>query len=162
MQAAAERERDQIAEVVAKEAAEHVEKARTRAAAETEELRRLAEEDVDLIKDWSKTEIERIRRDADRRMDERRKSLQDYLAKHETIIATEIDGVDAAIRGYRVALDRFFDELQGLDRPGRHRPPGRFAPRTAGSRRGPGERAGQRDRGARERPRRRRGPTEDR
>ena len=86
MQAAAVRERDRIAEVVAQDAAEHVEKARTRAAAEAEELSRLAEADVARIKDWSKTEIERIRRDADRRTDERRKSLEVFLAKHESII----------------------------------------------------------------------------
>ena len=117
MQAAAERERDYIAEFVTKEAAEQVEKSRVRAAAETEELRRLAEEDVALIKDSLKTEIERLRRDADRRMDERRNSLQDYLAKHESIIATEIDGVDAAIRGYRAALDGFFDDFKGSTDP---------------------------------------------
>jgi len=117
MQAAAERERDHIAEVVTKEAAEQVEKSRIRATAETEELRRLAEEDVALIKDSLKTEIERLRRDADRRMDARRNSLQDYLAKHESIIATEIDGVDAAIRGYRAALDGFFDEFKGSTDP---------------------------------------------
>jgi hypothetical protein len=117
MQAAAERERQRIDEVVTKEAAEQVEKSRTRAAAETEELRRLAEEDVARIKAWSKTEIERIRRDADRRTDERRKNLETYLVKHESIIATEIDGVDTAIRGYRASLDRFFDEFTSSTDP---------------------------------------------
>lgn len=117
MQAAAERERERIDEVVTKEAAEQVEKSRSRAAAETEELRRLAEEDVARIKEWSTTEIERIRRDADRRTDERRKNLEVYLAKHESIIATEIDGVDTAIRGYRASLDRFFDEFTSSTDP---------------------------------------------
>ena len=111
MQAAAERERDRIAEVVTKEAAEQVEKARIRAAAETEELRRLAEEDVARIKESLITEIERLRQDADRRTDERRRNLQGYLAKHESIIATEIGSVDVAIRDYRAALDGFFDEF---------------------------------------------------
>lgn len=117
MQAAAERERERIDEVVTKEGAEQVEKSRIRAAAETEELRRLAEEDVARIKDSLKTEIERLRRDADRRTDERRNSLQVYLGKHESIIATEIGGVDAAIRDYRAALDRFFDEFAGSTDP---------------------------------------------
>jgi hypothetical protein len=117
MQAAAEREREHIDEVLAKEAAEQVEKSRSRAAAETEELRRLAEEDVAQIKAWSRTEIERIRRDAERRTDERRKNLEVYLAKHESILATEIDGVDTAIRGYRAALDRFFDEFTSSTDP---------------------------------------------
>jgi hypothetical protein len=117
MQAAAERERERIDEVVTKEAAEQVEKSRSRAAAETEELRRLAEEDVARIKEWSRTEIDRIRRDADRRTDERRKNLEAYIVKHESIIATEIDGVDSAIRGYRAALDRFFDEFTSSTDP---------------------------------------------
>ena len=98
MKAAAERERERIGEVVATEAAEHVEKARTRAAAETAELRRLADEDLERIEDWSTTEIERIRREAERRTDERRSGLEAYLAQHDTIIATEIDGVDSAVR----------------------------------------------------------------
>lgn len=117
MQAAAERERERIDEVVTKEAAEQVEKSRSRAAAETEELRRLAEEDVARIKASSRAEIERIRRDADRRTDERRKNLEAYLAKHESIIATEIDGVGAAIRGYHDALDRFFVDFTSSTDP---------------------------------------------
>jgi hypothetical protein len=117
MQAAAERERERIDEVVTKEAAEQVEKSRSRAVAETEELRRLAEEDVARIKEWSRTEMDRIRRDADRRTEERRKNLESYLAKHESIIATEIAGVDTAIRGYRASLDRFFDEFTSSTDP---------------------------------------------
>jgi hypothetical protein len=117
MQAAAERERERINEVVAAEAAEHVEKARTRAAAETEALRRLADEDLEHIQDWSSTEVERIHREAERRTDERRSGLEAYLAQHDTIIATEIDGVDTAVRDYRVTLDQFFDELMGSTDP---------------------------------------------
>jgi hypothetical protein len=117
MQAAAERERERIDEVVTKEAAEQVEKSRSRAAAETEELRRLAEDDVARIKASSRAEIERIRRDADRRTDERRKNLEAYLAKHESIIATEIEGVGTAIRGYHAALDRFFDDFTSSTDP---------------------------------------------
>jgi len=117
MQAAAERERERIDEVIAEEAAEHVEKTRARAAAETEELRRLAEVDVERIQDWSATEIARIRGEADRRTNERRADLEAYLAQHDTIIATEIDEVDAAVRGYRATLDQFFDELSGSTDP---------------------------------------------
>jgi hypothetical protein len=111
MLAAAERERGRIAEVVADDAVENVEKTRTRADAETEELRRLAEADLDRIQTWAATEMERIRREADRRTEGRRNDLENYLAQHDSIIATEIDGVDAAVRGYRATLDQFFDEL---------------------------------------------------
>jgi F0F1-type ATP synthase membrane subunit b/b' len=111
MLAAAERERGRIAEVVADDAAENVEKTRTRADAETEELRRLAEADLERIQTWAATEMERIRREAERRTEGRRNDLEAYLAQHDSIIATEIDGVDAAVRGYRATLDQFFDEL---------------------------------------------------
>jgi hypothetical protein len=113
MQGAAERERGRIAEIVADDAAENVEKTRTRAEAETEELRRLAETDLERIQDWAATETERIRREAERRTEGRRNDLAAYLAQHDSIIAIEIDGVDAAVRGYRAALDQFFDELSG-------------------------------------------------
>lgn len=117
MQAAAERERGRIAEIVADDAAENVEKTRTRAEAETEELRRLAETDLERIQDWAATETERIRREAERRTEGRRNDLAAYLAQHDSIIAIEIDGVDTAVRGYRAALDQFFDELSGSTDP---------------------------------------------
>jgi hypothetical protein len=117
MQAAAEQQREHIAGVVAEDAAGEVEKARTRGAAEADELRRLAEEDVGAIKAWQTNEVERIRREAGRRTDERRKELETHLAKHDTIIASEVAGVDVAVLDYRATLDRFFDELRGATDP---------------------------------------------
>jgi hypothetical protein len=117
MQAAAERERERIAEVVAAEAAQHVEKTRKRAAAETEELRRLAEEDVERIQTWSTTEVERIRRKAERRTEQRRSDLEAYLSQHDSIIATEIEGVAAAVRDYHETLGQYFDELMAMTDP---------------------------------------------
>jgi F0F1-type ATP synthase membrane subunit b/b' len=117
MQAAAEQQRDRIAAVVADEAADQVDKARSRAAVEAEELRRLAEEDVGRIQAWSADETERIRREASRRTDELRKDLEEHLAQHESIIVTEIDGVGVAVRDYRSTLDQFFDELRGATDP---------------------------------------------
>jgi hypothetical protein len=117
MQSAAEREREHIVEAVANDAAEQVEKARVRAAAEADELRRLADEDIERIAEWTATEMDRIRREADRRTEERRNNLTAYLANHESIIDTEIGGVDAAVRDYRSALDQFFGGLTGSTEP---------------------------------------------
>ena len=117
MQAAAERERKRIAGVIADDAAEHVEVTQRRAAAESEELRRLAEEDLERIDHWSVAEIERIRREAQRRSAARRTDLEEYLTMHDSIIATEIDGVDSAVRTYRATLDRYFDELGAMSDP---------------------------------------------
>lgn len=111
MRATAERERETIAARVAEDAAVHVEKVRSRAAIETEELRRLAEEDVQHIQEWSAAEMDRIRAEADQKIEDRRASLDEYLRQHDAIIETEIEGVDAAVRGYSATLDGFFAEL---------------------------------------------------
>ncbi|HET9456755.1 MAG TPA: hypothetical protein VFO78_05405, partial [Candidatus Limnocylindrales bacterium] len=117
MQAAAQRERTRIAKVIADEATSQVATTRSRAATEAEELRRLAEADVDRVHAWAAAEIERIRSEAERRTAERRQDLETYLTRHESIIATEIDGVDAAVREYDRVLAQFFDELAAMTDP---------------------------------------------
>ena len=62
MQGAAERERERITAEVDGVTEAHVEKVRLRAAAEAEELRRLAEDDIDGIHAWTKEETIRIQR----------------------------------------------------------------------------------------------------
>jgi hypothetical protein len=117
MRATAERERANIGKRVEEDAAGHIEKVRARAAIETEELRRLAEEDVQHIEEWSAAEMERIRAEADQKIGDRRASLDEYLRQHDAIIDTEIQGVDAAVSDYNATLDRFFAELAGSDDP---------------------------------------------
>jgi hypothetical protein len=111
MQAAAQRERKRIARIVADEAAGQAEATRTRAASEAHELQRLAEADVERIEAWAAAEVERIRTEAERRTAERRSDLQTYLARHETIIATELEGLESAVGEFEATLARFFDEL---------------------------------------------------
>jgi hypothetical protein len=117
MHAAADQERERMELVVADEGAAHVERARARAAVEAEELRRLADEDLERISEWSATEIERIHGEAARRADERRSALDDYLRRHEAIIDTEIQGVDSALAEYRLTLQQFFAELTASTDP---------------------------------------------
>ena len=117
MQAAAHRERMRIAKAVADLGAEQVAVTRTRAAAEADELRRLADADVERIQAWSVAEIDRIRAEAERRTTERRSDLEAYLAQHDAIIATEVEGVDAAVRDYDATLARFVDELSEMTDP---------------------------------------------
>lgn len=117
MRATAEKERERIAGKVADDAAAHVEKVRARAAIETDELKRLAEEDVQHIESWSAAEMERIRAEADTKIEDRRASLEEYLKQHDTIIDTEIDGVNAAVQDYNATLDRYFEELAASSDP---------------------------------------------
>ena len=117
MQAAADRERERIAAAVAEDATANVTRARTRGAAETGELRRMAEEDVAGIGAWLKAEIDRVRREAARRTDERRADLDAYLRQHDSIIETEVASVDVAVGEYRTTLDRFFGDLGQATNP---------------------------------------------
>lgn len=117
MQAAADRERERIAAVVSEDAAGHIEKVRSRAAIETDELRRLADEDVTHIEEWSASEIERIRTEAAQKTDERRANLEEYLRQHDAIIEAEIEGVEAAVRDYGATLDAFFADLADSSDP---------------------------------------------
>ena len=117
MHAAADQERERMELVVADEGAAHVERARARASVEAEELRRIAEEDLDQISEWSASEIERIHSEAARRAAERRSALDDYIQQHEAIIDTEIQGVDSALAQYRLTLQEFFAELTASTDP---------------------------------------------
>jgi hypothetical protein len=117
MRATAEKERERISAKVADDATAHVDKVRARAAIETDELKRLAEEDVQHIEDWSASEMERIRAEADQKIQDRRTSLDEYLQQHDSIIDTEIEGVNAAVRDYNTTLDRYFEELAQSDNP---------------------------------------------
>ena len=111
MHAAAEHERLQIEASVDEDATVHVEKVRGRALAEAAELKRLAEDDVAGIRGWAKSEIERIRAEADVQIDERRERLEQHLINHATIIDGEVDRVSEAVEGYRHELDAFFVHL---------------------------------------------------
>jgi len=111
MQAAAERERLRIEASVGDDASAHVQKVRARAAAEAGELKRLAEDDVTGIRGWAKTEIERIRGEADGQIGDRRERLELHLVQHGTIIDGEIDRVSEAVEGYRHELEVFFARL---------------------------------------------------
>ena len=117
MRATAQKERERIAARVADDAAAHVDKVRARAAIETDELKRLAEEDVQHIQDWSTSEMERIRGEADKKIEDRRSSLEEYLQQHDSIIDTEIEGVNEAVSGYSATLDRYFEELAQSEDP---------------------------------------------
>jgi hypothetical protein len=117
MQAAAGQQREQIAAIIADDAAGEVEKANARGAIEADELRRLADEDVQAIETWLAEETDRIRAEAGRRTDERRSELESHLDKHHSIIASEVEGVENAVRGYQATLDAFFAELGEATNP---------------------------------------------
>jgi hypothetical protein len=111
MHETAARERARMTGVVADDARKHVELAHSRAAIEAAELRRSADDDIELIETWSADEIARIREETQRRKAERRADLETYLEQHATIIDAEVAGVDFAVAEYQATLDAFIDGL---------------------------------------------------
>jgi hypothetical protein len=117
MQVAVDRERGRIAADTANSLEEHVRKVRVRAAAEAEELKRLAEEDVGRIHDWSAAESERLRLETEGRISARREDLERHLRQHDDLIEREISGTSEAVEEYQTQLDQFVDRLAGEREP---------------------------------------------
>jgi len=117
MQTAADQERTRIAQIVSEDAALNIEHARVRGAAESDELRRLAGEDIDGIQAWLAASIAELQVEATRRTDERRALLDDYLLRHEAIIDAEVASVDGAVNDYEATLDTFFHDLHEATKP---------------------------------------------
>lgn len=111
MQIAAGQERERIAASVSEEAEHQVEWTRARAAVESAELRRLAEDDMDRIQAWSEAEVKRIREEATRRAGERNVDLDTFLQRHDAMVETEIEAVAMAVRQYETTLDQFFVDM---------------------------------------------------
>lgn len=117
MQAAVDRERGRIAADAVNSLDAHVQKVRMRASIEAEELKRLAEEDVGHINEWSAAEAERLRRETENRIDARREDLERHLRQHEALVEREISGASEAVEEYQAELDRFVGRLAGEREP---------------------------------------------
>jgi hypothetical protein len=117
MQAAADREREQIAAEMAASLSAHVEKVRSRAATEAEELKRRAEKDVDHIREWSAAEGERLRQETESRIGLRREDLDRDLRQHDTLVEREISQAGEAVEEYQAELDRFVGRLASEREP---------------------------------------------
>jgi hypothetical protein len=111
MQVAAQQERERIVASVGEDETAQIEKIDLRAAAESDELKRCAEEDVRLVNAWREDQIQRLRQDAERQIDDRRSRLGESLTHHGSLIQTEMQSVQVAVQGYRASLDAFFDRL---------------------------------------------------
>ncbi len=117
MQAAADRQREQIAAEMANSLSAHVEKVRSRAATEAEELKRRAEADVEHIREWSAAEAERLRQETENRIGARREGLDRDLRQHDTLVEREISQAGEAVEEYRGELDRFVGRLASEQEP---------------------------------------------
>ena len=111
MQAAAEHQREATNVEVEVMTTTHLERVHARAAAEAEELRRMAQVDIDGIHAWQQTEADRIRLEAERRIVARGEELDSYLVRHAAIIDGEVEQIEGAVATYQMRLDEYFDQL---------------------------------------------------
>jgi hypothetical protein len=117
MLATADRERERIAADIADGLGAHVEKVRFRASTEAEELKRLAEADVDHIHEWSAAEVERVRRETELRITARRQDLERHLRQHDALVEREIARATEAVEEYQNELGRFVGRLASEQEP---------------------------------------------
>jgi hypothetical protein len=111
MLAAVDSERSRISADTANSFDERVRQVRMRAAKESEELRRLADADVEEINEWSAGEADRIRRETESKIAVRREDLDRHLGQHDLLIEREISGASEAVEQYQTELDQFVDRL---------------------------------------------------
>jgi hypothetical protein len=111
MQVVADRACERIDAGAGDEETAQVEKIHVRAAAEAAELSKHADEDVSLVNAWYEDQVQRIRTEADRQIDDRRIGLEQSLMHHGSLIEAEIQSVHVAVQGYRASLGEFFGRL---------------------------------------------------
>jgi hypothetical protein len=117
MLATADRERERIATNMADSLGAHVEMVRSRASTEAEELKRLAEADVDHIHEWSAAEVERVRRETELRITARREDLERHLRQHDALVEREIARATETVEEYKNELGRFVGRLASEQEP---------------------------------------------
>lgn len=117
MQATAAAEQARIAETTERRRQLHIGGIRAREAAEADEIREIADEDVSGINAWADGEIKRLKLERERRITARREQLQIRLEEHRAVIAHEVEVVEAAVATYRAELDRYFGGLESETDP---------------------------------------------
>jgi hypothetical protein len=117
MRAAAAKERDRLLARAAADADAHERKVRERGALEAAELQRLSRRELDEVRRWSESEMQRIRNETQARLSSERERLGQASDSHQAIIETEIGRVRAAVDIYRFELDEFFESLARKTNP---------------------------------------------
>ncbi len=119
MQVAAETARADTVSRYAAEAKAHVENIHAGTVAASTELRKKADDDVATIRDWSKTEIARIREETDERIAHRKNVLEREVEAHAAEIESRIQRVQGRVASFETQMTEFFDRLLAEDDPTR-------------------------------------------
>jgi hypothetical protein len=119
MQAAAESARADTLARFAAEAKTHIEAIHAATATEATDLRKLADDDVAAIRDWSKAEIARIREETEDRIAHRKTALDHEVEAHAAEIEARIDLVQKRVTAFEAEMATFFDRLMAEEDPTR-------------------------------------------
>ena len=117
MRGVAESSRDSSLETVRTAVDERVAELTANSAEKAEELRRVADLDVNGIGDWERTELERIRREAEQRREARRAELEKQLADHQAATDAEVETTRSRLADHERELDAFFAQLSEITDP---------------------------------------------
>ncbi|HYM52885.1 MAG TPA: hypothetical protein VEW45_05295, partial [Candidatus Dormibacteraeota bacterium] len=94
-----------------------IERLRAAAAERAEELRRGSEFDIVATGDWEKSEIERAKAEAERRVAGHRAELDRQLAEHRSASEREIEATRRRLADYERELTAFFTQLSEIHDP---------------------------------------------
>jgi hypothetical protein len=117
MRAAAEESQTATLEGFRVEAKTFVEGIHTRSADEATELRRIADDDVAGIREWSKAEVARVRSETDERITGRKEELEQHLEDHAALIEREIEMVQSCVGRFEREMEEFFARLAEVEDP---------------------------------------------
>jgi hypothetical protein len=117
MQAAAEQNRDGLMAQFRSDSKTFLERVTERAGVEANELRRVADEDLAAIREWSKAEIARIKAESDERVAERRNDLNRQLEEHTSLVELQMQKLRARIQGFEDEMERFFARVNSEQDP---------------------------------------------
>ncbi len=96
---------------------ERVEELRAAAAERAEELRRRSDHDVTAIGEWERSEIERVRAEAEQRRDARRTKLELDLTDHQAASDRNAEATRRRLADYERELAAFFAQLAEIEDP---------------------------------------------
>jgi hypothetical protein len=119
MQATAESSRNETMERFTAEAKAATERVHAAAAEEATELRRVCDDDVSGIRDWSKAEIARIREETENRISGRKSDLERELEAHAGTVETRIERVTARVAAFEAEVAEFYERLFAEEDPTR-------------------------------------------
>ena len=94
-----------------------VEQVVERSAERAEDLRRRSELDIKGIGDWERSELERVRSEAQHKVEARRKQLDQQLHDHEQSSEAEVGAVRTRLADHERELEAFFAQLSEIKDP---------------------------------------------